>query len=162
VVGIYANSGSIRRFRFDDPSFGSEHHAEIVVGIGVIRIERNRMVVRRDRVVKLEPVLENDPEIAVPVRPVGLEFETFLDQSDGRLALRLLMGENPREVQRVRMVGLRFEDAAVDRPSGRPLLGLLQQDRDRQRLVEAQPAVVAWQFRRPDYPSLWTLMSYLK
>ena len=162
VVGIDTNCGSIRRFRFNDPSLGSEHHAEIAVGIGVIRVECNRMLVRRDRLVQLEPILEDDPEIAVPVRPLGLELETSLDQSDGLLAPRLLVGENPREVQRVGMVGRDFEDPAVDLPGGRPLLGLLQHDRDRQRLVEAQRAVVARLLRRPDYPSLWALMSYLK
>jgi hypothetical protein len=70
------------------------------------------------------------------------------------------MGENTREVQRVGMVGRHFEDAAVDLASGRPLLGLLQHDRDRQRFVEAQRAVVAWQLGRPNYAPL--LMSYLK
>jgi hypothetical protein len=64
-------------------------------------------------------------------------------------------------VQSVGMVGRDFEDPAVDLPRGRPLLGLLQHDRDRQRLVEAQRAVVA-RLPRPDYPSLWALMSYLK
>lgn len=40
----------------------------------------------------------------------------------------------------------------------RPLLGLLQHDRDRQRFVEAERAVVARHVRRPDYAPL--LMSY--
>ena len=162
MVGIDANGGSIRRFRFDDPSFGPEHHAEIVVGICVRRIERNRTFVRRSRLVQLEPILQDDPEIAVPVRPIGLELETSLDQGDGLLALRLLMGEDSREVQRVGMLGRHFEDIAVDLRGGRPLFGLLQDDRDRQRFVEAQRAIVARQLRRPDYPSLLALKSCLK
>ena len=161
VVGIYTNCGSIGRFRFNDSSLGSEHHAEIAVSIGVIRVECNRLLVRPDCLVQVEPILEDDAEIAVPVRPLGLELETSLDQSDGLFAPRLLMGENPREVKRVSVVGRDFEDPAVDLPSGRPLLRLLQHDRDRQRLVEAQRAVVG-RLRRPDYPSLWALMSYLK
>ena len=93
--------------------------------VGVGRIECNRALVRRDRLVQPEPILEDDPEIAVPVRPLGLERETSLDQSDGLLASRVLMGEDPREVQRVGMVGRGFEDPAVDLSGGRPLLGLL-------------------------------------
>ena len=92
----------------------------------------------------------------------SLELEASLDQSDGLLASRLLMGENSREVQRTGMVGRRAEDGAVDLGSGRPLLGLLQHDRHRERFVEAQRAVVARQLRRPDYASLCALMSYLK
>jgi hypothetical protein len=53
-------------------------------------------------------------------------------------------------VQRVGVVGRDLEDPAVDLPGGRPLLGLLQHDRDRQRLVDAQLAVVAGRVGRPD------------
>jgi hypothetical protein len=53
-------------------------------------------------------------------------------------------------VQRVGMVGGDFENPAVDLPRGCPLLALLQHDRDRQRLVETQRAVVARQLGRPD------------
>ena len=60
------------------------------------------------------------------------------------------MGEDAREVQRVGMVGVDFKDPAVDLPRGRPLLGLLQRDRDRQRLVETQRTVVARRLGRPD------------
>jgi hypothetical protein len=125
-------------------------------------IERNRVLVCRDRLVQLEPILENDPEIAVPVRPLGLELEASLDQPDGLLAPFLLMGEHSREVQRAGVVGRGLEEPAVDLTGGRPLLVLLERDRDRQRLVEAQRAVVARRLGRPDYPSLLVLMSYLK
>jgi hypothetical protein len=150
VLGIDADRGSVRRFGFDDPPFGSKHHAEVVVSVGVVLVERNRVPVRRDRLLQLEPILEDDPEIAVPVRPLGLELETSLDQCDGLLTSCLLMGEDAREVQRVGMVGGNFEDPAVDLPRGRPLLGLLQRDRDRQRLVETQRAVVARRLGGPD------------
>jgi hypothetical protein len=53
------------------------------------------------------------------------------------------MGEHAGEVQRRGMVGRDLEDAAVDLAGRRPLLGLLQRDRDRQRLVEAERPVVS-------------------
>ena len=162
VVGVDANGRSIRRLRFDDLSFGSQHDAQVVVSVCVIRVECDRLLVRRGRLVQLKPILQDDPEIAVPVGPIGLELEASRDQGDGLLALRLLMRENSREVQRVGMVGLRVEDGAVDLRSGRPLLGLLQHDRDRQRFVEAQRAIGARRLRRPDYPPLLALRSYLK
>jgi hypothetical protein len=52
------------------------------------------------------------------------------------------MSEDAGEVQRAGMVRRRFEDAPVDLAGGRPLLGLLQRDRDGERLVDAQRAVV--------------------
>jgi len=120
------------------------------VGVRVVRIERDRVLVGGDRLVQREPVLEDDPEVAVPVRPLGFELEAPLDQGDGPLASRLLVGEDTREMQRVGVVGRDFEDLPVDLSRDRPLLGLLQRDRDRQRLVETQRAVVARRLGGPD------------
>ena len=50
--------------------------------------------IRDDRIVQLESILQDDPEIAVPVRPIGLELETSLDQRDCLLAPPLLMREH--------------------------------------------------------------------
>ena len=94
MFGIDANRGSICRFGFDRLALGPQDDAEIVVRIGVIRIERNRAPIRDDRFVQLESILQDDPEIAVPVRPIGLELETPLDQRDCLLAPRLLMREH--------------------------------------------------------------------
>ena len=73
-------------------------------------------------------------------------------------------------MQRVGMVGRDLEDAAVDVRRSRPLLVLLQQDRDRERFVQAEGAVVVGellhmstaQARLVRLPSLFALMSYLK
>ena len=113
------------------------------MSVGVVRVERNRVLVRCDRFVQPEPILKDDPEIAVPIRSLWLELEASLDQSNGLLASRLLMSEDAREVQRAGMVGRDLEDPAVDLAGGRPLLALLQRDRDRQRFVQAQRSVVA-------------------
>ena len=145
VLGIDANGVAIRRFRFDRLAFRPQDDAEVVVRVGVARLERDRAPVGGDRVVELEPVLQDDAEIAVPVRAIGLELEASLDQRDRLLAPRLLVGEHAGEVQRVGVVRCGFEDAAVDLVRGRPLLGLLQHDGDRDRLVEAEGAILAGQ-----------------
>ena len=62
--------------------------------IGVVRIECNRASIGGDRLVQPESILQDDPQVAVPVRPIGLELETPLDQRDCLLAPRLLMGEH--------------------------------------------------------------------
>ena len=119
------------------------------MGVRVVRIEGDRLLVRRDRLVQPEAILQHDPEVAVPVGPIGLELEAPRDQRDGVVVQLLLMGEHTGEVQRAGMVGRDLEDGSVDLRSRRPLLGLLQRDRDRQRLVDAQGSVVNGQFRRP-------------
>ena len=63
------------------------------------------------------------------------------------------MGKHAGVAQRAGMVGHDFEDRFVHLRRRRPLLGLLQRDRDRQRLVDAQRSVVNGRFRRR-YPSL--------
>ena len=173
--GLDANGGSIGRFRFDQLALRPQEDAEIVVRIGMIRIERNRVLTRGDRLVQLESIPQDDPQIAVPVRPIGLELEASLDQRDGLLAPPLLMGEHSRVVHRVGIVGRHLEDPAVDVARRHPLVALLQPDRDRYRFVQADErgplsATAPYCFNRararlevsPAYPSLLPLMSYLK
>ena len=81
----------------------------------------------------------------MPVRAIGLELEAPLDQRDRLLAPRLLMGEHAREVQRIGMVRRDLEDAAVQLLRGRPLLGLVQHEGDRNCLVHIERAVVTRQ-----------------
>ncbi len=141
VLGIHANGGSIGRFRLDRLALRPQQDAEIVVRVGMIRIERNRALTRGDRLVQLESIPQDDPQIAVPVRPIGLELEAPLDQRDGLLAPPLLVGEHSGIVQRVGKVGRDLEDPAVDVVRSRPLLVLLQLDRDRDRFVQADGAI---------------------
>ena len=101
------------------------------------------------RVIQPEAILQHDSEVAVPVGPIGLELEAPRDQRDGVVGQLLLMGEHPGEMQRAGMVGRDLEDGLVDFRGCRPLLGLLQRDGDRQRLVDAQGSVVNVRFRRP-------------
>ncbi len=152
MVGVDLDRRSICRLRIDDASLRAEDDAEVVVGVRVLRVESDRPLVRGGRFVQPEAILQDDPEIAVPVGPIGLELETPRDQRDGVVVSLLLMGEHSGEVQRAGMIGRDFEDAPVDLRSRRPLLGLLQHDRDRQRLVEAQGSVVTGRFRRPTTP----------
>ena len=142
MLGVQANGDSIGRLGFDRLALRSQDDTEIVVRVGVIRIECDRALIRADRFVQPESILQDDPQVAVPVRALGLELEAPLDQRDCLLAPRLLMGEHSRVVQRVGMVGRDLEDAAVDLARSRPLLVLLQHDGDRYRLVQAEGAVI--------------------
>ena len=142
MVGIDANGGSIRRFRFRRPALRPQDDAEIAVRVGMIRIDRDRLLKRGDRLVQLEAIPQDDAQIAVPVRPIGLELEAPLDQRDASLAPPLLMGEHSGEVHGIGIVGRDLEDPAVDVVRSRPLLVLLQLDRDRDRFVQADGAVL--------------------
>jgi hypothetical protein len=145
MLGVDAYGVAIRRFRFDRLAFGSQDDAEVVVRIGVARLERDRTTVGGDRVVELDAVLPDDAEIAVPIRALRLELEASLDQRHRLLAPRLLVGEHAGEVQRVGVVRCGFEDGAVDLVGGRQLPSLLQHDGDRDGLVEAEGAILAGQ-----------------
>ena len=137
IAARYAASAST------DPPLRTQHDAEVVVRVRVLRVERDRPLVGGGRLVQPQAVLQDDPEVAVPVGAIGLELEAPLDQRDGLVAAALLLREHAGEVQRAGVVGRDLEDAAVDLRRRRPLLGLLQRDRDRQRLVDAQRAVVS-------------------
>jgi hypothetical protein len=100
------------------------------VRVRVIRVECDRPLVRGCRFVQPEAILQDDPEIAVPVGPIGLELETPRNQRDGVSVSILLMGEHTGEVERPGMIGRDFEDVPVELRGGTPLLRLLQYDRD--------------------------------
>ena len=119
--------------------------------VRVRRVECDRTAVRSDRFIQPQPILQDDPEIAVPVGSLGLELETSLDQHHCVLAPRLLMREHAREVQSVGVVRGYFEDAAVDIGRSCPLLGLLQRERDCYGFVQRKGAVAVERLlhRRP-------------
>ena len=94
VFWIYANDGSIRRLGSDQLAFGPQYDTEIVVCVGMVRIECDRAAIRGDRFVQLESILKDDSEIAMPVRATGLELETSLDQRNCLFAPLLLMREH--------------------------------------------------------------------
>jgi hypothetical protein len=121
----------------------------------MLRVEGERLLVGGDRLVQAEAVLQDDPEVAVPVGAIGLERQAPLDQRDRVVAMCLLMCEDAREVQGGGMVGSNLEDAAVDLRGRRPLLGLLERNRDRQRLVDTERPVVSG-LRRATTPACST------
>ena len=82
--------------------------------------------------------LQDDAEIAVPVRLLGREREAALDQRNGFVAAPLLVREHAGVVQRTRMIGRGLEDSAVQLVRLGELLVLLQKDRERDRLLERQ------------------------
>ena len=142
MLGVQADGGAIGLFRFDRLALRSQDDTEIVVCVGVIRIDGDGALVRAERFVQPELILQDDPQVAVPVRALGSELEAPLDQRDCLLAPRLLMGEHSRVVQSVGVVGRDLEDAAVDLARSRPLLVLLQHDGERYRLVQAEGTVI--------------------
>ena len=108
------------------------------------------MLTSGDRLVQLEAIAQDDPQIAVPVRSIGLELETPLDQLDRPIAPPLLMGEHSRVVDRVGQVGRHLEHAAVDVARRHPLVVLLEPNRDRYRFIQADGAVAR---HRPPVPA---------
>ena len=83
VVGVDLDRRSICRLGVGDASLCAKDDAEVVVGVRVVRVEGDCPLVRRDRLVQPEPILQHDPEVAVPVGPIGLELEAPRDQRDG-------------------------------------------------------------------------------
>ena len=54
VLGVDADRVPVRRFRFGRLAFRPEHDAEVVVRVGVARLQRDRAAVGGDRVVELD------------------------------------------------------------------------------------------------------------
>ena len=140
VLGMEADRGSIRRLCFLESALRAQHHTEVVVGIGMTRIECDRALVRRRCSLQLESILQDDPEVAVPVCPRPARARDSARSVRLPAAPALLMGEHSREMQRVSIVRRDVENAAVHVRGSRPLLVLLQQDGDRYRFVHAQGA----------------------
>ena len=101
-------------------------------------IDGDRTPVRGDR--RLQPVvrLEDDAEVAAPVRLIGREREAALDERERFVVAPLLMREHAGVVQRTGMIGCGLEHAAVQLVGLGELLVLLQEDRERDRLLERQ------------------------
>ena len=86
MLGTYLNGGAIGRFRFDEPTLRSQDDSEIVVRVGVIRIECDGALTGGNRLVQVEPIPEDDPQITVPVGAIGCELETAFDQRESLIA----------------------------------------------------------------------------
>ena len=88
----------------------------------------------------VQPVvrLEDDAEVAAPVRLIGHEREAPLDEREGFVVPPLLMREHAGVVQGTRMIGCSLEHPAVHLVGLDELLVFLQKDRERDRLLERQ------------------------
>ena len=76
----------------------------------------------------------------MPIRLIRRQREAPLDERERFVAPPLLMREDAGIVQRVRMVGCHLEHAAIHLLGLRELLVFLQQDGERDRLLERQLA----------------------
>ena len=104
--------------------------------IGVTRVDGDRLLIRVDRRLQLARRLENDAEVVVAIRPARRDRKALLDERDGFVAVPLLMRQHARIVQRVRMIRRRVEHATIQLLGFDELLIFLQQDGERDRLVE--------------------------
>ena len=78
------------------------------------RIDGYRAPIRTDCPVQPISRLENDAEIAVPVRLIRHERNASLNERKSFLVSSLLMRKHARKVQRTGMIGCRLEYAAVE------------------------------------------------
>jgi hypothetical protein len=97
----------------------------------------------------LEPavLLEDDAQVAVPVRLVRAEREAALDERDCVFLPSLLMREDTRVVQRAGMIGGHVEHSSIQFP------GRLQVTRSL-RWIAARPLFEVSSRRSPAAPSL--------
>ena len=77
VLRIEPDGRPVRRLGLDRLVRRPQQHAEIAVSIGVGRIEDNRALIGFDRFVEQPRLLENDAEVAVPVRRIGRERQAL-------------------------------------------------------------------------------------
>ena len=96
---IQLDGCAIRGFRFDRLSGRPQQHPQIVVGVRVVRIDGDRASVRLNCAVQPVVRLEDDAEVAAPVRLIGHERDAPLDEREGFVVPPLLMREHAGVVQ---------------------------------------------------------------
>ena len=82
--------------------------------------------------------LEDDAEVAVPVRLIRHQRDASFDQCEGFLVPPLLVREHAGVVQRTRMIGCHLEHATVNLVGLDEMFISLQKDRERNRFLERQ------------------------
>ena len=68
---------AVGRLRLDRLARRPQQHAEIAVGVGVLRIDRDGTLVGGDRLVEPAGLLQHDAEIVVAVGPIGTSARLF-------------------------------------------------------------------------------------
>src|SRR5688572_20469489 len=106
--------------------------------VDMIIVKGNGPLVGANGLIETALDLEGDTEVAVPIGYVWRCGETLLDERDGLLVSTLLIGEDTSVVQGERMVRGNLEDLLVERARLVQLVGLLQADRNHDRLFETQ------------------------
>src|ERR1700742_2317230 len=145
--------GSLRTAR------GPQQDAEIAVRGGVAGIEFNGAFVLGNRVAESATGLQNDSKIAVPVRLIRAECETLPDEVDGFIGSALLVRQQAAVVKGVRMLRRHVEHACIQLFRLGQVVLLLQQNRQRDGLVDRQRPRLR-RFHR--YPTLLACRSNLK
>ena len=105
MVGTQADCGSVGSLGFLRPASGAQQDAEIVVRVSVAGVDRNGAFVLGDRILESAVGLQNNPEIAMPVRLIRAEREAVPDEVDGFIGSALLVRQQAGVVKSVWMVG---------------------------------------------------------
>ncbi len=80
--------------------------------------------------------LENDAEIAIPIRMAGRELEASVDERYSVVTAPLLMSKHTSEMQRLGMIGRNFKNTFIQFLRLSQLRVFLKDNGDRQRLTE--------------------------
>src|ERR1700752_2002735 len=104
MVGTQAYCRSVGSLGFLRPANGAQQDAEVVVRVGVTRVDRDGTFVLGDRIPESTVGLQNNPEIAVPVRLIRAEREALPDEVDGLIGSALLVRQQAGVVKSRRLM----------------------------------------------------------
>ncbi len=152
MVGTQADCRSVGGLGLFRPASGAQQDAEIAVRVRVAGVDLNGAFVLGDRIPESAVGLQNNPEIAMPVRLIRAEREALPDEVDGVIGSALLVRQQAGVVKSVWMVWRHIEHPGIELLCLGQVMLLLQLDRQRDGLVDRQLP------RRPTVPPLTDLV----
>jgi hypothetical protein len=91
MIGTQADCRSVGSLGFFRPASGAQQDGEIAVRVSVAGVDRDGAFVLGDRILESAVGLQNNPEIAMPVRLIRAEREALPDEVDGFIGSALLV-----------------------------------------------------------------------
>ena len=138
MVGTQADSRAVCGLCFCGPTGGAQQDAEIAVRVSVAGIDRNGAFVLGDRIPESAVGLQNNPEIAMPVRLIRAQREALPDEFDGFVGSALLVRQQAGVVQSVWMVWRHIQHPGIELFCLGQVMLLLQLNRQRDGLIDRQ------------------------